>query len=73
MPHRAFPLHCQSNRVSLDGMSRYVPLNAQEVHDDRPVRFTIYGWSHFHKDLSPFRTLEEHEHPFDSSQLERDA
>jgi hypothetical protein len=23
MPHRAFPLHCQSNRVSLDGVSCY--------------------------------------------------
>ena len=50
MPHRAFPLHCQSNRVSLDGVSRYVPLNARHVHDDHPVRFTICGWSHYHQD-----------------------
>ena len=50
MPHRAFPLHCQSNRVSLEGVSRYVPLKAHTVYDDRPVRFTIYGWSHCHQD-----------------------
>jgi hypothetical protein len=50
MPHRAFPPHCPSNRISLDGVSRYVPLHTQEVHDDRPVRFAIYGWPHCHQD-----------------------
>jgi hypothetical protein len=50
MPHRAIPLHCPSRSVSLDGVSRYVPLSPLEIHDDLPVRFTIYGWSHYHQD-----------------------
>ena len=43
MPYRAFPLHCPSRSVSLDGVGRYVPLSPQETHDDLPVCFTFYG------------------------------
>ena len=50
MPQRAFPLHCQSLRVALDGVSRYMPLQAHSIYDDHPVRITLYGWSHSHQD-----------------------
>ena len=50
MPQRAFPLHCPSNSVALDGVIRYVPLSPQTIYDELPVRFTLYGWAHAHQD-----------------------
>ena len=49
-PQRAFPLHCPSSSVALDGVVRYVPLSPQTIYDELPVRFTLYGWSHVHQD-----------------------
>ena len=59
MPHRAFPLHCQSKRVSLDGVSRLMPLQAHTTHDDHPVRLTLYGWSQSHQDAAILEGIQQ--------------
>jgi hypothetical protein len=59
MPQRAFPLHCQSPRVALDGVSRYQPLKAHSIYDDHPVRLTLYGWSQSHQDAAVLEGIQK--------------
>jgi hypothetical protein len=36
-----------------------MPLHANNTHDDHPVRFTLYGWSHNHQDAAVLEGIQQ--------------
>ena len=42
---QAYPLHCDSEFISLKGVIPFMPAAPQTTFDNEPVRLTMYAWS----------------------------
>ena len=42
---QAYPLHCDSEHISLQGVDPYLPGAPQTTFDSEPVRLTMYAWN----------------------------
>ena len=42
---QAYPLHCDSEYISLQGVKPFLPGAPQTTFDQEPVRLTMYAWS----------------------------
>ena len=42
---QAYPLHCDSEHISLQGVDPYLPGAPQTTFESEPVRLTLYAWN----------------------------